>query len=242
MRSIRSQIAIILWKEFHEQCNAKILIPMVAVPSLFPLLSFALGVLFFIRNDATLAVEHMRVGMFTIFAFGSYVLVSTVFLNTTFYRERQARTLETLLATPLSPVGIWLGKTVFLFFLGYSVANFITWGALVLVNILRPPGVPVFLPRVEALVVFLGPLPALGFSVTALTGFAYLKTSNALLSNLIGLGLTALSYGSTYLTSTIPVFGWYSIGFVTVVSLVLLGLVWVASKHLTCEDIVSFSG
>jgi hypothetical protein len=91
-------------------------------------------------------------------------------------------------------------------------------------------------------VVFLGPLPALGFSFTALMGFAYLKTSNAALSNLTGIGLAALSYLSTSLTGTIPVFGWYSIAFATVVSLVLLGLVWFASKHLNCEDIVSFSG
>lgn len=238
MISLQSQVRIILWKEYREQCDVRTLTFSLGLPACFPILSFTFMSLFMTRTGTASGVELMRTAIFTYFAFASFLLPSTIFMTSTFYRERQTKTLETLLATPLSPVGIWIGKTLFVFLVGYFFTNFVTWTSVVLINILRPFSVGLFLPSVEAAVIFFTVLPIGGFSVSALMGFAYLKTGRFAISNLIGLVLAALFYLFPLVTGGLSTLGWSGVGLLGLGSLLLLGVVWVAGKHLDSESLV----
>ena len=239
MKSTRSQVLIVLWKEYREQRDKRTLLLSMGITSMISVPVYCLPILFFMRGGLESAVEIMRGALYTYFSLAAYLVAATIFTASVFYRERQTGTLEGLLATPIRPAAVWLGKTFFVFLAGLCFAVLVIATVTVIVNLLRPPGASLFLPSIQGLLVFFGLFPVTGFCLSALTGFFYLRTSQAAIAQLGSMGLAALCFVLPILGASRIMVSWRLVAVASVGCLILAAAVWIASRFLDRETLVT---
>ena len=239
MNSTWQQALVILWKEFSEQRDKRTMLIATLVASIVSIPSFSFPPLLFLRSGLQHGVELTRGTLYTFFSLAAYLIASTIFTTAVFDKERLSGTIEVLLATPLRPVSVWLGKTLFVFIASYSFATFIIWMSTLVINLFRGPSAPRFLPTAQGFVFFFCLFPVLAFSVSAATGFFHLRSSHAVLSRFASGGAASACFIVPVLAARHLMVSWKLLGLVTIFCLLLIGFLRLASLRLDREKLIT---
>ena len=119
------------------------------------------------------------------------MLICSVFAAYAITMEKAKRTLESLLATPLSLRQIWLGKSLAVALPGVTIALLVSLLALLAMNlVIVVPTVGSFImPDVLSLVTGFVIVPIVAFSVVALVSFLQLIMTNPAIANFAFIGV-----------------------------------------------------
>jgi ABC-type transport system involved in multi-copper enzyme maturation permease subunit len=182
--------------------------------------------------DQAVTWLSLSAALVTYYAFGGVLIT----------REKHTKTLEALLASPLSPQALWVGKSAFTFAVAVGMSGLISIMSLIALNVFRPTGTAILLPSAPATVFLVLAGPALVGSVILLLNLATLMSWNVVLVNLIlivAFTIPMTMAGSTRLTM---VFGWQHDIAAGCATVVIGGAAMILQRYLTAERIVLTQG
>ncbi|HOQ47243.1 MAG TPA: ABC transporter permease [Bryobacteraceae bacterium] len=157
--------------------------------------------------------------------------------NQVFHKERHTRTLESLLATPISPVSVWAGKTIFGVMGGLLFSVVLAIGGVVTLNVTT--GVSeILIPNTPAVVFLVLLLPLLSCAICGLLGVINLLSSNSVLCNAAFFLLAMVYFGVSTAKVRSMLVTWETCGGCLVVCLSLLLVTRYLLRLLTCERVL----
>ncbi|MGD9115657.1 MAG: ABC transporter permease subunit [Dehalococcoidia bacterium] len=165
------------------------------------------------------------------------MLICSVISAYSITMDKAKRTLESLMATPLSLRQIWLGKSLAVMLPGAAIALFASFLAFLAINFITvvPTAGGFIFPSVLAIVTAFVIVPAMVFALVCLVSFLQLTIANARLANLAFVSLFVIIY---FITIISPDSGW-DFGFVYLAAIAVLAVVCIMlSRLLTKERVV----
>jgi len=167
------------------------------------------------------------------------MLICTFFANTSIVMDKAKRTLESLLATPLSLRQIWLGKSLAVALPSLLISLSVSFIAIIVLNVVViSPKVDTFIvPGTLSIVTSLIITPLVTFFVVAIVSFLQLTTANPRIANL---AFTVIFVGIYIYLQTIskPTVTWYFALIYLSAMLVLVGIMALLDRILTKEKVV----
>jgi len=215
-------LRVVVWREFRETLRDRSLLS--SVFSVFAFLGMLSATIAKIPISAESIVFHMAPCLGIIVGFG---------LSVRFVREKQERTVETLLCTPLTLRELWLGKVVSLTVPSHIVSVAST---LALIS-LRGYTVNALMAVYLAMVV-----PVVIASATGLLGFLYYilgMRQMRTLNYIVFFTLFATLYLVVGRLTSPTILTWCSASIVLALSLVIFGITYYQITHLSRERIVT---
>jgi ABC-2 type transport system permease protein len=151
--------------------------------------------------------------------------------------DKVKRTLESLLATPLSLRQIWLGKSLAVTLPGTSIALLVSLLALLAMNLMLivPNAGSFIMPNIISLVTGLIIMPVMAFFVVSLVGFLQLIMTNPRIANFVFIGIFLGIYLST-LTELAA--SWNFTFIYLIATIILIGLTHFIARFLTKERVI----
>lgn len=240
IKTLWANIKIVVWKELKEHSRKNYLLFMMIFVSVIFCINIAL--VSYVMVGKSLGSESMiQILVNTLFthqAFSMYFVFCFMTLITLFYKEKQNKTLEYLLTTPLGPRQILLGKSVFMLFCGLIPSYFITIIGLFMINLIANSTSSFIMPNAPAITIFFVCLPILAFMICLLMGLVYLLLPNPIISNmvfiLIGMGFMVLSYARMGQMNT----NWLYVIFYLAFGVVLFIPIYIMFRNLIPEKII----
>ena len=238
-----NKIAIIAKRDLREIIQSKgIYFGLAILPIIYIPLIIAFGDLIKQIDDGDMAIAASKVPLATLAITLSFMSMMTFCMILSGYSvlmEKIKRSMESLLATPLTTRQIWVGKAIAIFVPSVVLGMVLTIGAIVAANVIYvlPKTDRFVAPPASSLVVCLISIPAIVFSLVCVITILQFVLSNARVVNAlfmgiifgVGFGLTGTSIDLTSWKFTL-----ISVAFIAVLAVFTLLL----SRLMSTERIV----
>lgn len=169
-------IRIIVWKEWTEIRKQRHLAYGLLVLLVMWLSNIGFVSTSLVRAFGRRAVEMIVDSVVTHQSLTVYAIVSVSLVQSVFARERHSRSLECLLAAPVSVYAVWLGKSLSVFFGGLLVSLLVALGVIIEMNVMYGAEYGVVIPSWPALLFLVTAGPALSLAFCTLVGLLFFNS------------------------------------------------------------------
>jgi ABC-type Na+ efflux pump permease subunit len=188
-------------------------------------------------RELDLAIQALMDGVFATLPLVLTMLICSVFSAYSITMDKAKRTLESLLATPLSLSQVWIGKSLAITLPGVGIALLISLLAVLAMNLaIIVPAVGSFtIPNAISLVTGLIIVPVMTFFVVCIVSFLQLVMTNPRIANFVFIGIFFGVYFST-ITELTASFDFSLIYLIATV--ILAAITLLLSRFLTRERVI----
>jgi len=166
-----------------------------------------------------------------------YFIICFIFSVSIFYKEKISKTYEVLFVTPLTPITVWIGKSIFIYTISLFFSYIGVFFALIIIYLFMFPTVHFVIPSFPSIIFLLIIFPLLSLLFTLFYGLIAILSKESSLSNLLFflIGICYMALSSSNIINSIT---WSLLVPYFIVILVLFFVVIFSSKYLTPERIV----